>query len=129
MLENVNARYRVIFNRTVTDPAQIAKAKIVADFTARGEITEVGRKRLDAMDMAGVDVQILSYGNNNPRYLPAKEAVSLGRQANDDLAGYCKAAPVRLYGFAALPVADVDAAVEELVRCVTVLGFKIPRIL
>lgn len=124
MSEGVNKAYKEIFEKNTTDPAQIAKASFIDAFVSKGFITEVGEKRLAKMDETGVDVQIISYGNNSPMYLDAEYAIPLCRQANDDLAEYCKTAPDRFYGFAALPIADVDAAVKELECCVKELNFK-----
>ncbi|MFR6580855.1 MAG: hypothetical protein ACLURP_01515 [Ruminococcus sp.] len=49
--------------------AQKAKANFIQQFVAKGEITEVGEKRLEFMETHGIDCQILSYGNNSPSYL------------------------------------------------------------
>jgi len=35
----------------------------------KGEITEIGEKRPEFMEQHGIDIQILSYGNNSPAYL------------------------------------------------------------
>lgn len=124
MSENVNKAYKELFEKSNPDPAQKAKASFVDAFVGRGLITEVGEKRLKNMNKAGVDVQLISYGNNSPMYLEKEEAIPLCRQANDDLAAYCSIAPERFYGCAALPIADVNASVAELERCVKELNFK-----
>jgi uncharacterized protein len=50
-------------------------------------------------------------------------AVGLAVAYNDWLASYCAAAPERLFGAAMLPLQDPVAAVDELRRAVTELGF------
>lgn len=101
------------------------KANFIADFIAKDpRITEIGPTRLAFMDQQGIDVQVISYGNNNPMDLPAEFAIPLCRQANDELAEKCAQYPGRFYGLASLPVADVPAAVKELERAVTELGLK-----
>jgi predicted TIM-barrel fold metal-dependent hydrolase len=50
-------------------------------------------------------------------------AVAVARAYNDWLAGYCAHAPHRLFGAALLPLQDPAAAVDELRRAVTELGF------
>jgi len=91
-------------------------------------LIDVGEGRLAAMDACGIDVQVLSLsaltfpaiqGEND-----AKQAVGLARQANDYLAEQIHQHPDRFAGFAALPLQDPVAAVEELERAVTQLGFK-----
>ncbi|HLK11276.1 MAG TPA: amidohydrolase family protein [Candidatus Binatia bacterium] len=82
--------------------------------------------RLADMDAEGVDVAVLY--PSVAFYLgeagdPALIAACC-RAYNDWLADYCRAAPQRLVGVAMLPFADVDAAVAELERATTRLGFR-----
>jgi len=120
----VNEAYTKAKTQNAT-PEEQAKAAFVADFIAKDErITELGEKRLSFMDDHGIDVQVISYGNNNPMDLPAESAIPLCRQANDEIAAQCGKYPGRFSGLASLPVADVPAAVAELERAVTELGLK-----
>jgi aminocarboxymuconate-semialdehyde decarboxylase len=74
-------------------------------------------KRLAAMDAARIGVQVLS---PNPltyfHHVPAREAIAFCRRHNDALAKLLRAHPGRLLGFAALPMQDVSAALDELDR-------------
>lgn len=124
MSEKVNEVYKEVFLKSAVSSVQLEKASFIDAFVGKGYITEVGEKRLSMMDESGIDVQMISYGNNSPMYLDAKYAVPLCRQANDDLAMYCRLAPERFYGFAVLPAADINASVAELERCVKELNFK-----
>ena len=83
---------------------------------------DLGEGRLRQMDAMGVDVQILSTAG--VQSLPAAEAISLARDANDQLAAAIKAHPDRLAGFATLPTPDPEAAAAELERAVRQLGLK-----
>ena len=85
---------------------------------------DLGAKRLEHMDAHGVDVQVLSFGSPGPQAFGADVAIPMARDANDRLHATVKAHPSRFAGFAALPTADPRAAVEELERCVSTLGFK-----
>jgi predicted TIM-barrel fold metal-dependent hydrolase len=85
---------------------------------------DLGAKRLAHMDAHGVDVQVLSFGSPGPQAFAADVAIPMARDANDRLHATMKAHPTRFAGFAALPTADPRAAVEELERCVTQLGFR-----
>jgi len=76
------------------------------------------------MDAHGVDVQVLSFGSPGPQAFGAEVAIPMARDANGRLHAAVKAHPARFAGFAALPTADPRAAVDELERCVTKLGFK-----
>jgi predicted TIM-barrel fold metal-dependent hydrolase len=88
------------------------------------ENLDLGASRLKHMDAHGVDVQVLSFGSPGPQGFGADVAVPMARDANDRLHAAVKAHPKRFAGFAALATADPKAAVDELERCVTQLGFK-----
>ncbi|MEJ7501136.1 amidohydrolase family protein, partial [Staphylococcus pasteuri] len=81
-------------------------------------------KRIGFMDKHDVQMQVLSYGNGSPSNLQGERAIELCQQANDTLADYIKQYPERFVGFATLPINEPEAAIEELKRCITELGFK-----
>ena len=85
---------------------------------------DLGAQRLAHMDAHGVDVQVLSFGSPGPQGFAADVAIPMARDANDRLHQAIQKNPKRFAGFAALPTADPKAAVDELERCVTQLGFK-----
>ncbi len=87
------------------------------------ELGDLGRRRIAAMDAAGIDVQVLSFGSPGPQGFARDVAVPMARDANDRLHEAMKAHPGRFEGFAALPTADPAAAADELERCVRRLGF------
>jgi aminocarboxymuconate-semialdehyde decarboxylase len=74
-------------------------------------------KRIAAMDAARIGVQVLS---PNPltyfHHVAARDAIAFCRRHNDALARVLRAHPQRLLGFAALPMQDLGAAIEELDR-------------
>lgn len=124
MSARVNKEHNRIQREKALSPAQLAKFQFIDDFVNKGDITEIGAGRLRDMEAAGVDVQIISYGNNSPAYLEAEYAIPLCKMANDDLAELCSRHPNVFYGFAVLPLADISAAVEELRRSVKELHLK-----
>jgi predicted TIM-barrel fold metal-dependent hydrolase len=85
---------------------------------------DIGTKRLAHMDAHGVDLQVLSFGSPGPQAFAADVAIPMARDANDRMFHAIEKHPARFAAFAALPTADPKAAVEELERCVTQLGFK-----
>lgn len=91
-------------------------------FRRLDDLTEL---RLADMDANGVDVQVLSYSTPGVEVIedPA-EAVAAARRINDYLAKAIASHPTRFAGFATLPLQDPKAAVVELRRAVTELGFK-----
>ena len=80
--------------------------------------------RIQEMDEAGIDFQVLSHGAPSAQRSDAETSVRLARAANDRLSGIIGAHPDRFGGFAALPTPDPVASVAELDRWVTELGFK-----
>lgn len=92
------------------------------DFETR--LLDVGDARIGAMDAAGIDMQVLSLNPPGGQGLDARVAAPLLRDENDRLADVVRRHPDRFAAFAALPTADHAAAVRELERTVTELGFK-----
>jgi predicted TIM-barrel fold metal-dependent hydrolase len=84
------------------------------DIPAR--LLDVGEQRIEAMDAAGVDVQILSIAPPGTQGLPAREAIALSRDANDRASEAVGGHPLRLRAMTTLPTSDPDAAVAELQR-------------
>lgn len=84
----------------------------------RGDLVELGDKRIKSMDDNGVTLQIVSHAANSI-------ALDLATcvKVNDELAGAAKTRPGRLAGFATLPMAEPEAAGEEFRRCVNDLKF------
>lgn len=80
-------------------------------------------KRIEAMDRAGIDFQVLS---PNPltyfHFVDAPSATAFCRRHNDVLAALVRRYPGRLAGLAALPMQDPVAAAAELTRSVEELG-------
>ncbi|WP_375500206.1 amidohydrolase family protein [uncultured Jatrophihabitans sp.] len=66
--------------------------------------------RIPEMDLAGIDVQVLS--NTSP-VADRAEAVRAARRSNDEVAEMVARHPSRLRGFASLPTQDPAAAAAE----------------
>lgn len=87
-------------------------------------LRDVADRRLADMDDQGVDVQVLSLASPGVQNLPAAEAVSVAREANDALAEVVDGNPGRFQALAAIPTSEPEAAAQELERAVTRLGFR-----
>jgi predicted TIM-barrel fold metal-dependent hydrolase len=90
------------------------------DIPAR--LLDIGEQRVQAMDAAGVDIQILSIAPPGANGLPAREAVALSRDANDRASEAVDRYPTRLRAMTTLPMSDPDAAVAELQRTANATG-------
>lgn len=94
----------------------------LGDTAAR--LTDVHERRLNDMDAAGVDVQVLSFLAPGVQNLDADEAVALQTEINDELAASISRNSDRLQGLATLATPAPEAAARELERCVQKLGMN-----
>lgn len=79
--------------------------------------------RLADMNANGISMQVLSAPVCSG-LLPKREAASVVREANDELAQIVASHPNRFGAFAVLPWSDPAAAARELERAMTKLGFQ-----
>ena len=82
-------------------------------------------QRLADMDSLGVDVHVLSpYSGFYNYHLDASVASATSRDSNNEIHEMIQSWPERFAGLATLPMQDVNAAIAELERVMTQLGFK-----
>jgi aminocarboxymuconate-semialdehyde decarboxylase len=79
--------------------------------------------RFQMMDKAGVKLQILSAAPQLPYFTKKEDAITAARFINDSYADYVRRFPDRFVAYAATPLPHVDAAIEEMGRCLDKLGF------
>ena len=77
--------------------------------------------RIKYMDEYGLDAVVLSSAPGVDEL--GEDSVGLCRKINDNIYDHMQKYPGRFYGSAILPMHDVNAAIEELKRCVEELGF------
>ena len=92
-------------------------------YVVNERLLDMDDERLKSMDKAGIERQVLSFTTPGPNAYDAKTGVIVAKEANETLAGTVQRHPDRFSGFAAIPVADPDAAALELDRCVNEFGF------
>jgi 2,3-dihydroxybenzoate decarboxylase len=88
------------------------------------KLQDIAGIRIQEMDAAGIRMQVLSHAPPGLQKVEAEAAARLASGANDRLHAIVQSAPDRFAGFASLPTSGPQAAVEELERAVTRLGFK-----
>ena len=81
-------------------------------------LPDIGAQRLEAMDEAGITVQVLSSTGPGPDLVPGPEGIAIAREMNDHLAAAVAHHPDRFAGFAVLPMQSPDACAAELARAV-----------
>ncbi len=82
------------------------------------------KARVEDLDAAGIDVQILSHTCPGVAELPVKESIEWARKINDIFAEVCQTYKGRFYFLATLPPGDVDEALKEMERAYKELGAK-----
>ena len=85
-------------------------------------LLEVGEGRLALMDKLGITRAVLSC-SPGAEQLPPAQSIAACKATNDALYHLTQRYPDRYLGSAVLPVADIDAALAELERCVKEHGF------
>jgi 2,3-dihydroxybenzoate decarboxylase len=92
---------------------------------AREALLDFGDRRIEAMDVIGVEKSVLSLaGPGVQAEKRVDTAVRLARQVNDFLAGEMAKRPDRYGGFAHLAMQDPKEAADELERCMRDLGMQ-----
>ena len=87
-------------------------------------LLDIHDQRLGLMDAHGIETCVLSLNAPAIQAIPQRaKAVEYARIANDVLAEEVAKRPDRFRAFAALPMQDPDAAIAELNRTITDLGF------
>jgi 6-methylsalicylate decarboxylase len=78
--------------------------------------------RLELMDAAGVQLQVLCPSSNYPYFQQESDAVEAARVCNDSFAEVVRQYPERFAAFTSVPLPHVDAAVREMARGLDELG-------
>jgi len=73
-------------------------------------------ERLKVMDAQGVDMRLLSLSSPSVYDWDEPNQIRMARHINDGIAKACRAHPDRFRGLATLPMANIEACVQELDR-------------
>lgn len=90
----------------------------------RARLFDMAGIRMEEMDAAGIDCQVLSHQSPGSQRLGPDVAVEACRAVNDALAALIREAPDRFQGFAMVPTTVPEAMADELTRAVEELGLK-----
>ena len=107
---------------TLQDSAGFVPGRFWDELRAR--LIDIQDRRLRLMDEHGIEITVLSLNAPAVQAIPdRKRAIEIARIANDTLADEVAKRPDRFRGFAALPMQEPDAAIDEVRRAVGDLGF------
>ena len=90
----------------------------------RERIQRLDERRIEDMNAAGIDKQLLLLTAPGVQVFDAGTAVSLARSTNDQLADAIRRFPTRFAGLAAIAPQNPAEAAKELERAVRTLGLK-----
>ena len=76
------------------------------------------QQRLEDMDRAGIDVEVVSLSTPNVFFADAEHQPAVARMINDSYAALIATHPERFKGFASIPMDAPDAALNELHRAI-----------
>ena len=127
-----NHFYPEAFLRGIEDHSQAAtlsatpggerRIQYAGDYSVLDEAHVNPTKRIEDMDRAGVDMQVLSLTVPGVHSEEPERGIELARLTNDGLAAVCRDHPDRFRALATLPTQAPDAAALELERSVRDLG-------
>ena len=95
----------------------------IAPEALTAKLADVDEQRLRVMDDAGIDMQVLSVTAPGSQQVPAGYTAKLSQTLNDRCADAVAAHPDRFKALATLPTQDPGAAIVEVKRAITELGF------
>ena len=108
-----------IENGALTDPGFVSMwGRFVRNKQLVGQLQDIGEKRIQDMDVAGVDKMVLSLTAPGVQIFDAATANSLATSTNDQLAEAIKKHPDRFAGLAAVAPQDPKAAAKEMERSI-----------
>lgn len=109
-------------SRTATPPAAKSAPDGRQAIAAMSDEPGIIDQRIDMMDDAGVERQILSPGSMAPYARDSRLAVEAAHSLNDSYCELTDSHPDRFSSFVSLPLPHVDASLEEMRRGLDELG-------
>ena len=107
----------LIENGALTDPGFVSMwGRFVRNTKLIGQLTDIGEKRIQDMDLSGIDTMVLSLTAPGVQIFDADTANSLAISTNDQLAEAIRKRPDRFAGLAAVAPQDPKAAAKEMER-------------
>ena len=124
------AEYRKLLEKNDVDPGfKGLMGFYMSSPSARAQhimrcLQDLDQVRLQHMDEAGIDRQVIAITAPGVQVMDKGTAVSIARLANDQLAEAVRRHPTRFTGMIAIAPQDPTAAAKEIERGVTQLGMK-----
>jgi len=97
---------------------------ISKDSISERSLLDLGEGRINCMDAAGIDMQVLSLPPPGVQMLEASDGTDWSRRVNDELSAAVKKYPDRFVGLATVAPQNPEEAADEIERAVLELGLK-----
>lgn len=97
---------------------------ISKDSISERSLLDLGEGRIQCMDAAGIDRQVLSLPPPGVQMLEPSEGIAWSKRVNDELSAAVTKYPDRFLGLATVAPQNPKAAADEIERAVTELGLK-----
>jgi len=117
--EQIEEMKKLIDAATSYDPDLHLWARMVGGGPLTEMLLDVEDQRLEIMDKAGIERQLLSLTSTGVQMMAPDTAVAIAQIANDRMAEYIARHPKRFAGLATVAPQSPDAAVKELERAMT----------
>ena len=112
----------LIENGALTDPGFMSMwGRFIRNTKLVGQLSDIGEKRIQDMDLSGIDKMVLSLTAPGVQVFDAATANALAISTNDQLAEAIRKRPDRFAGLAAVAPQDPKAAAKEMERGITKL--------
>lgn len=120
--------YKLIAEGAVDEPGFKAMGGFIygrgSDSPLVSALSDIGAKRIAAMDELGIDMQVLSLTAPGVQVFDAQTATRLAIESNDQLVDSIARYPDRLAGLAAVAPQDPAGAAREINRAIDTLGLN-----
>lgn len=106
------------------DPDLFFWSKAADGSPLQRRLLDLGEERLQIMDEAGIDVQVISLASTGVQMFDADTGTALATLANDVLTEAMRKHPTRYAGLASFAPQDPARAAKEIERAMTRLGYN-----
>jgi len=120
--EQMEAMRRVLAEASGYDPDLFLWNILVGGGVIHDRLLDLDGERIEIMDQAGLDMQVLSLTSTGVQMLDPATAAEVAIAANDRLAAAIARYPARYAGLATVPPQNPQAAVAEVERSLGELG-------
>jgi 5-carboxyvanillate decarboxylase len=122
--DQMGAMRKIVADASEYDPDLYLWSLTLAGGVIHDRLLDLDGERLEIMDKAGIDMQLLSLTSTGVQMMDPESANAIAKSSNDELADAIRRHPDRFAGLATVAPQDPAAAVREIERSITELGLN-----